>query len=330
MTQYFIAVDNTFTVPNSPIMVECGKYQVRDGYPCIQRLPTSEYTVNPIDDDMSLVKNAIVQCAKSGNYSCLVTDLLDLSQPPQVFSFYVYDAPIVLSEQWILTVINELLPTIYKSNNILNNADNGGTAAIYQLLYKQLVEAFYNAISSVGSGDAYNSKWEFTYIGINNFLQNVKYPADFLKAMMQIPNKTGIRMPDIAIFTSRLAYCITGFENPVRVWHDDILDVYNIDIYSNNAALPWALGISQLAINTTLGSAQTNTFTYVLCKIISKLLPVSIKYKFTFLTSQEFIDTFNSTEPLPSEFINPLVKYDAYGIVNTYNLFNTKGYFLNV
>lgn len=326
---YLIAVDNTFTIPNSPIKIEMAKYTDRDGYSALTQLLPTSIEVTPLDDDLIIVAeaNTTVQSGESGSYSVLVTDLSAPKLPPQKFSFYVYDAPQVLSKTWLYSLFNSLLPNLYKSNNALNSADNMGVSAICEILYQQLVEDFYNAIYSVGENQSYNQQWEYSYIGINNFLQNVKYPADFLTAMMCIPTQTGIKMPDIAIFTSRLAFCITGFENPVSVYYNPVSDVYHIDVYSNNTILPWVLGISQLGINTFLGEAQSNIYIYILCKVVSKLLPISIKYQFTFLTYTEFGETFNSTQPLANEYINPAITYDAYGVINNYNLFNTKGYY---
>lgn len=326
---YLIAVDNTFTIPNSPIKIEMAKYTNRDGYSALTQLLPTSIKVTPLDDGLIVVTGTTttVQTAESGSYSVLVTDLASPEIPPQKFSFYVYDAPQVLNKSWLYNLFNSLLPDLYNSNNALNSADNLGVSAICEALYQQLVEAFYNAIYSVGKNQAYNSQWEYSYIGINNFLQNVKYPADFITTMMCIPTQTGIRMPDIAIFTSRLAFCITGVENPVSVYYDLFSNVYHIDVYSNNTILPWILGVSQLGINTFLVQAESNIYIYILCKIVSKLLPISIKYQFTFLTYTEFEENFNSSQPLASEYINPAITYDAYGVINNNNVFNTKGYY---
>lgn len=327
MSEYFIGVDNTFTLPNSPIKIEVGKYSNVAGYQSIQPLANTEFWVKCLTPYSYLVNDHTVQCGVVGSYSFLITDKTEPVLTPQLFSFYVYPTVNVLGETWLLQLINAELPTIYNPNQVLNAADNAGIAAVWKQLYIQLAELYYGTITSIGTGDSYSQDWEYVYIGINNFLQNCYYPAEFLKTMMKIPSQTGISMPDLAIITSRLAYQITNAPNPVEMYYDDTIDTYIINIFANGATTGWILGTSTLGVNTVLGTSITSQYTYILSKIIAKLLPVTVKYIINVLTYSVFLTDFVVAQVLPNDFIDPEVYYDAYVVVNNNNLFNTKGYY---
>lgn len=327
MTQYLIGVDNTFTLPNSPIKIEMGKYFDVSGYKSIRPLLSGEYWVKCLTQYCYGVNDNTVQCALVGSYSFLITDKTEPSINPLPFSFYVYPSPLALGESWLLQLINGELPTIYNPNEILNDADNSGIAAVMSKLYRQLNELFYGTITSIGSGSSYSQDWEYVYIGVNNFLQNAVYPADFLRTMMRIPSQTGISMPDLAIITSRLAYQITGQPNPVEMYYSDTTDTYVINIYANSTFGGWRLGVSQLGVDTVLTTGESSPYVYILSKILARLLPITVKYIINILTYDVFLAEFNTTQVLFNDYIDSSVKYQAYVVVNNNNLFNTKGYY---
>jgi len=324
---YFVGVDNTFTVPNAPIKIEMGKYSNVAGYKSIKPLLHDQFWVKPLNPQTLLIDERTVQCGTVGSYSFLITDLTTPSAIPQVFSLYVYQAINSLGKDWLLQLINAELPTIYNPSQVLNSADNAGIAAVMAQLYQQLVELYFGTITSVGTGSSYSQDWEFVYIGINNFLQNCVHPAEFLHTMMMIPAITGISMPDLATVTSRLAYQITDAPNPVEIYYNEPSDTYVINIFANTVNTGWRLGISELGVDTVLSTGASTPFSYILSKIIAKLLPVTIKYIINILPYNTFLTEFNIAQVQSNDYIDPSVKYTAYVVVNNNNLFNTKGYY---
>ncbi len=121
---------------------------------------------------------------------------------------------------------------------------------------------------------------------------------------MCVNTQTGVSMMDIAMFASRISYQFTGVENPVRVYYDDLTDIYHIVLYTN-AQIGWLLGVT----------------------IISRLLPIHIKYVFDVSLYQTFLTEYNIAQVGLNQFIDPSVKYDAYSVVNNNNKFNTRGYY---
>lgn len=327
MSTYKIGVDNTFTVPNSPVKIEMGEYSEVAGYKSIKALGSSEIMVKCLDQFSYNVSPNTVQCGTVGSYSFLITDKTKLTINPQLFSFYVYPFPNALGKDWLLQLINGELPTIYNPNEILNAADNAGIAAVMNQLYLQLVDLYYGTITSIGTGSSYSQDWEYVYIGVNNFLQNCVYPAQFLKTMMRIPAQTGISMIDLSIFTSNLAFQITGQPCPVEMYYNEPTNTYIINIFANNIVYGWQLGLSLLGEDTYLSTPESSPFVYILCKILGKLLPVTIKYFINILPYDIFLNEFNTAQVQANDYIDSSVRYQAYAVVNNNNLFNTKGYY---
>jgi hypothetical protein len=326
----FIGIKNTFVNPNSPIVLECGYYNIKSGgYKCLTKLDSSQFNLNPITDkNIYLVNSNTLQCATIGNYSVLVTNKA-LYSAPQIFKFLVYDTPQIINKEWLAQLINSELPSIYQTQNPLNNADNYGSATVLSLVYDNIYQLFYNLITSVGENKAYSANWEYVYIGANNFLQNAVYPSNFLKTMMQIPTQTGISMIQLAIITSKLAFQFTGLPNPVSMYYDGVSKVYFIDIYRNSQTIGWELGTSELGIDTVLARTESTQYSYILINIISKLLPITIKYQINFLIYQDFLDSFQINQVGDNDYIDASIKYDAYQVMNNNNIFNTKGFYKN-
>lgn len=326
----FIGIRNTFTNPNAPIVIESGYYNTKqDGYKCLTKLSISEKSLNPITAaNMYKVNETTIQCATVGSYSVLVANKL-LNTSPQLFSFTVYEAPQIINKEWLTQLINSELPTIYKSQNQLNNADNYGSATVLSIVYESVYQLFYNTITSIGKDKAYNSNWEYVYVGANNFLQNAVYPADFLNTLMQVITQTGISMPNLAILASKIAFQYTGLNNPVSMWYNPEDDVYYIDVYVNGVLIGWELGVSELGIDTVLSMASASQYSYILSEIVAKLIPITVNYQIQLLNYQDFLDGFNTAQVANSDYIDSAVKYDAYMVVNNNNIFNTKGFYKN-
>lgn len=328
----FIGLDNTFVNPNAPLVVEVGIYTTKDsGYRCITKLDKSEYDVLPITDTgIYKVNNNVVQCARKGDYTIAVYGLGASEFPPELFSFFVYDSPQLINKKMALQIIAAELPTIYKSSNPLNNADNNGIAAVLALVYKQVYTLFYGAITSIGESNSYNPNWEYVYLSMNKFLQNAVHPADFLKTLMQVPTKTGVSFSDLAIFASRLSFQFTGENTPVSVEYLPVTNKYNITIYipdSGYGSKIWFLGSKGLGVGTYLGGVLENPFVFILSRLIGRLMPVTVKYNITLTPVSDFSLNYDISPVNTNDYIDASINYDAYVVVNNNNLFNTKGYF---
>lgn len=331
---YFIGFDNTFVTPNSPLVVEFGAYITKEnGYKCITKYDKSDYDVLPLyKNGLYKVNDNVVQCSRVGNYSLAVYDLLADIQTPLIYSFYAYQSPQIINKEMCLQIINAELPTIYKPSNELNNADNNGIAQVMADVYKEVYTLFYGIITSLGVENEYNPNWESVYIGVNKFLNNAAYPAQFLKTLMQVATKTGVSFKDIATFASRISYQFIGEPVPVRVFYQELTNSYRVDIYLPDDTFGdkvWFLGYSTLGNNTYLFDKIGNAYIYILCKLITRLMPVTVKYNIRLLPYQEFLNNFDTVTVTGNDYIDHSINYDAYVVINNNNLFNTKGYLLN-
>lgn len=330
---YFIGCSNTFVNPNTPVVIEFGEYNLKSVgfglYPCITKFSTNQYNLSLIDDSLYKINRNTVQAAEIGSKSVLVYDLINANAAPQLFSFFVYESPLILSQEALLNIINQELPTIYKSSNVLNNADNSGISAVMAAIYKEVYSLFYNVITSIGSGNKYNTDWEYVYVGINNFLQNAIYPAEFIKTLMQVNSKTSIQIPQMAILISKLAFQFTGEISPIYIYYDLATDTYYINIY-NSISPGWQLGVSgrsELGVTTFLNFGQTTGYLYILSVIIGRLMPIQVKYLIGTYTIDDFNTAFNINDVDVNDYIDSSVNYDAYAVVNNNNIFNTQGYY---
>lgn len=327
---YQLVANNTFFIPASPIVFAMGEYQTKvSGYKCITQLSPHSFIIQPqTKTNITQINNSTLQCNTLGNFSVL--GYVVGGDKPILYSFRIYETPLILGKEALLSIINQELPAIYKHTNVLNNMDNNGIAAVLASVYEEVYNAFYSAIMSVGTAHGYNPNWEFVYLGLNNFLQNAIYPAAFIQTLIRVPTLTSIQIPPMAQLISRLAFQFTGLNTPVAIIYDSDSKIYNINIYTQNAE-GWSLGIptrTELGDTTYLISGSSSPFLYIISLIIGRLMPVQVKYIINvFSYTADFLTLFNVDDVESPDFIDPSVTYDAYEVVNNNNQFNTKGYF---
>ncbi len=338
MRTYQIAIANTYQSTNSPLIIKAGYYNTKmSGYKCITQLDSSEYKIILSDLGIVQVKNIIninnitVMCKSEGNYTVFLLDPSQSDNGPLPFSFYAFNNIEPIDFNSMLFIFNQELPQIYSPTNALNAIDNVGTCAVLFEVYTLIYQIFYNSTTSIGVNGAYNSNWEFVYLGVFNLLQNATYPAEFIKTLMNINTQCSTQVFSTSITISRLIFQFLGFPVPVQMVYDGGLGGYFINIYYNIPDV-WALGdagFSELG-DTTFLSSNGGTFLWVITKIILRLMPAHVKWEIQLLSIAEFNADFDVADVDDNDFYDPSILYDAYQVVNNLNNFNTQGYNLNV
>ncbi len=331
MRTYKVAIANDYVAVDSPLVFELGYYNTKlSGYKCItQILPYfgAFYQIVPFTPGIINVNDTTVMVKDEGNYTVFVNDPSQSDNDPIPFNFYAWQNVYEMNIETLNFILSQELPSLYKSTNVLNDADNEGMAAVILETYGVLYFLFYSAITSIGTGKAYNENWEFVFVGINKALQNAAYPAQFLKTLMRIKSQTSTQIFSLSITISRLLYQLINFEVPVEIVYDDMLGGYNINIY-NERLDTWSLGVvdlGELDIHTRLLS-RGSSFIWLIDVIITRIMPAFVKWKINYLSMSVFNSTFNVNDVDDNDYYDPSVLYDAYVVSSNTNNFNTRGY----
>lgn len=338
-TNYIINIASTYQQTFSPIEFMVGYKNIKiehNNYQCISLIQPSHYVIHPLNNDLQVIQNNILQASKEGSYSVQLFNMNNSITDAIIYSFYIFEKPFIMNQDIILRLINKELPNIYNASNKLNMIDNYASAGVINKLYNYVYELFYNAITSIGTTinglSGYNNNWETVYIEVTNFLQNAAYPAKFLNTLININTQCSVQRFSIAITLSRLCYQFLNTYTPVYIVYVPSTNIYLITIYysDNNA---WILGdniYSVLGETTILANSNLKSFLWIIQTIANRLIPASIK----FMIQYEQISIFNSNFNISAvntgiDFIDTTIIYDAYMVVNNNNVFNTQGYFLN-
>jgi len=245
---------------------------------------------------------------------------------PVPLSVYAYQSLFINNTTNLLQIISQELPAIYSNDNLPNLADNFATAAVFERVYSFIYNQFYDAISSVGEGKEYNRMWEQVYIGSNDFLLTAKYPAEFIKTLMQVGTRTGVKIKDISIVISRLMYQFSGFPFPVEIVFDDANNRYDVNIYNMPTIDQWILGYSQLGINTILTTELQRSDLWFIYLTLKRLMPVFVKFRINYFDADKFNTDFRVDLVDEDDYLLDSINYNAYMVVNNNNIYNTKGY----
>lgn len=337
MRTYFTAIENTYYATNAPLTVVTGYYNTKmSGYECITKLNNNDYEVVPYvltaqqESAFININTNTVMTKNENSYTLFVIDFSQTDNPPIPYSFYTYNNVTFLSSDGVADILLQEYPAIYKDFNILNQINNAGNVSVLYQLYRVLYSIFYNSITSVGANGTYNNKWEYVYLGVNNLLNNAKYPVNFLKTLMNINTQCSTQGFSIAITISRLTFQFIGIKVPVQVVYDDMLGGYYINIYYNVPDV-WSLGtpgFTELDDTTYLLGAGTG-YLWVINLLVARLMPAFVKWQIQYLSLDTFETNFDVADVDIDDYYNPAILYDAYMVVNNNNNFNTKGYNLN-
>lgn len=322
---YTAGLDNTYNTINAPFVIEMGKKTTKaEGYQCLTKVPSANILLKYQDDGMIEVNNHAFMVSSIGSYSVLC---YDTSNPmPVPLSVYAYQSLFINNTTNILQIISQELPAIYSNDNLPNLADNFATAAVFERAYSFIYKLFYDAVSSVGEGKEYNRMWEQVYIGSNDFLLTAKYPAEFIKTLMQVGTRTGVKIKDISIVISRLMYQFSGFPFPVEIVFDDANNRYDVNIYNMPTIMQWVLGYSQLGINTILTTELQRSDLWFIYLTLKRLMPVFVKFRINYFDADKFNTDFRVDLVDENDYLLDSVNYNAYMVVNNNNIYNTKGY----
>lgn len=327
MTNYVVKQNNTYNTTDSPIVFEMGFYNQKTlNYKCITKINDDDIIINENIGKITLIANNKLLASNNMSYSIILYDKNNpISLTP--YNFYLYSNLHINNEIGLLQILNSELPNIYNPLEPLNNADNTASVAVMEAVYSYVYELYYNSISSIGVKDQYNSAWELVYVGVNNFLTGAKYPAELLKTLMRIKSQTGTRRHDIAILISRVLYQYTGGISPVEILFNSTSQQWEISIYNARLTDSWALGTSQLGIDTILGKrGVTSWLFWFISALIQRLMPVSAKWIIYNYEYTNFIMRYNTDIVDNNDFYNPDVLYPCYAVINNKEGFNTQGY----
>lgn len=320
---------NQYCTVNAPLVIEMGYVnQKSENYKCLTKINSEDLRVTPLQPNAEqMISNNTLQVGTIGSYSVLVHENVNDTQ--NLFSFYAFGNLSINNQDALLSIFNQELPAIYKSSNVLNNADNFATTGIMAYLYEFIYNLYYNSISSIGIRAEYNRDWELVYVGAANFLSNAVYPAKCLQTLMQISSLTGTRVKDIAICLSRLLYQFTGVATPIEINYIQESDLYQITLYSSSFGA-WVLGqigSSELGVTTVLtGRSLRQDYFWFIYSVAERLIPPFVKFNFEFRDREAFTDRFNIDIVDADDYILEELVYNAYEVVNNNKNFNTKGY----
>lgn len=335
---YYTYVDNMFTYPNAPIVVDVG---VDFTAPATTRQYIKRILPNNIKvldafhgSELLVTSNNTVQVSRDGSYSLLIYTNEDATPftYKMIFSFFCYNNVQRLNTAYLVKLIGQELPSLLNPVAPYMKSIIFGYASVFATIYEQLYYLYYNTVESLGVEDefgrkGYNSDLEYVYIGVNKFLENAVYPAPLLQTLMNVKTQTGITPTDIAIILSRIYYQFTGNEGACSVVWNQADNRYDIFIWYVSTIPYWILGTSILGTNTILGSPDDTAFFWILYTIAQRLMPVTTKYKLIPLLSTDFVANYYVDEVGVDIFYNPAIKYDAYRVVNNNVSFNTQGFF---
>jgi len=332
MRTYYIAINNTYNAIEAPLIVLAGYYNEKvGGYKCITQLNNDEYKIVPYipynsKDLITEINNNTIMVSMVDDYTIFLNDFSQTDNPPIPFNFHAFQNIYIINENVLSILLEQELPALYNSDNVLNMADNAGNSAVLNAIYDNLYLLFYDSIISLGTGTYYNQNWELVFFNAINILQNIKYPAALLGTLLQINTQTSTQRFSIATTISKLAYQIIGTSVPVHIVYDTGL--WNIRIFYQPG--DWFLGEagkSELGDTTYLSDGNAG-FLFIINLIIARIMPAFVKWEISYLPMATFETEFNISDVNINDYINPDIRYDAYMVVNNNNQFNTKGYYL--
>jgi len=327
---YNVCVNNTFSVINHPITLSIGQpKQLISGYKYQELMNGSRVNLIALDNQTKILNNTTLICQTIGSHAIQVfIDGVMIG----VFNIYTYASLDIINEQNLYSIFTQELPTIYNDGNAYNYADNFATTKMFADLYKFIYEAYYNAFASLGESSSYNLGFEELYFGQRGIISGAAYPAQVLNLLIQISNKTGITYKDISIFLSKIIFAANGLPSQVYMHQSAANSICYIDLYIRSSN--WQLGVTgntELGITTKLGApANESLVKFLVVTLLTRLMPVSVKWVITYKPLADFNDDFNAASVLDNMYIDDNVNYDAYCAVNNNNVFNTKGYKKNV
>lgn len=332
---YFCGILNNYKQTNSPLNIAVGRYNEKtDGYKCITKLENKNFKIINLSKNNIITKipnyNAIMS-DKAGSYFVLIYDVTTTENnlKPTLLPVYIFNELFNNTQTSVYKTITHELPQLYKYSNKYNNVDNLATAKVIEEVYLFIYNLFYNTVSSVGRGKVYNQNWEIVYFATNNLLKNFVYPADLIESLLQINGLVATKVKDIAIFLSRILYQMVGVLVPVYIYYNKNSKQYIITIYNTNLLSAWSLGDRDKSIlgeTTILTSRTESQHLWIISILARRLMPCSNKFTIIFNSIEIFKEKFNTEIVKENDYIDDNVIYDAYGVVNNDNLFNTKGY----
>ncbi len=325
-----VKVRNTFSTINTPIMLEvANEITAASGTKYLDLINDVDIDIVALDKNVKILNHTTFTTQKIGSYALqvFVNDVM-----VKLFNIYTYENLAIINSRNIYTIFNQELPRIYNSNNPYNEADNYAISRMFAEYYAFMYEAYSNSFMSLGINGEYNRNLEELYFSSQGVISSAVNPAQIINLLIQISAQTGTTFSDIAIFISKLVYAITGTVAPVRVYQNAANELCHIELYYNPRL--WRLGVdgfTELGRTTILGSPSNQSLvSYLVLVMVNRLMPVNVKWVIDNRSLEIFNTAFNVAEVLPNYYMDTNQVYDAYAAVNNNNIFNTKGYMLNV